>query len=36
LVIETPDQRIVHTGDLKLDPDPVVGEPFNPELFEEL
>jgi len=33
LVIETPDQRIVHTGDLKLDPDPVVGEPFNPELF---
>lgn len=36
LVIETPDHRIVHTGDLKLDPDPVVGEPFNPELFAEL
>jgi len=36
LVIETPDQRIVHTGDLKLDPDPVVGEPFNPEMFKAL
>ena len=33
LVIETPDQRIIHTGDLKLDPNPVVGEPFNPKLF---
>jgi ribonuclease J len=36
LVIEVGDQRIVHTGDLKLDPDPVVGEPFNPVLFAEL
>lgn len=36
LVIETPDQRIVHTGDLKLDPEPGVGEPFNPALFVEL
>ncbi|MGB1208826.1 MAG: ribonuclease J, partial [Paracoccaceae bacterium] len=26
----------VHTGDLKIDPDPVVGEPFNPQLFAEL
>ena len=36
LVIETPDHRIVHTGDLKLDPNPGVGEPFDPEMFAEL
>lgn len=36
LVIEVGDQRIVHTGDLKLDPEPGVGEAFNPEMFAEL
>ena len=36
LVIETPEQRIIHTGDLKLDPNPVVGEPFNSKLFADL
>ena len=36
LVIEVGDQRIVHTGDLKIDPEPGVGEPFNPVLFAEL
>ena len=36
LVIEVGDQRIVHTGDLKLDPEPGVGEAFNPAMFAEL
>lgn len=30
LVIDTPAGRIVHSGDFKLDPDPVVGEPWDP------
>ncbi|MBC6442045.1 MAG: ribonuclease J [Rhodobacteraceae bacterium] len=29
LVIDTPAGRVVHTGDFKIDPDPVVGEPFD-------
>ncbi|GHA53538.1 MBL fold hydrolase [Amylibacter ulvae] len=36
LVIDTPAGRIVHTGDLKLDESPMVGEPFNAALFAEL
>ncbi|MFV0358731.1 ribonuclease J [Tropicimonas sp.] len=36
LVIDTPAGRIVHTGDLKLDGAPVVGEPFDPELWHEI
>lgn len=36
LVIEVGDQRIVHTGDLKLDPEPGVGEAFNPAMFADL
>lgn len=31
LVIDTPAGRIVHSGDFKLDGNPVVGEPFNPQ-----
>lgn len=36
LVIDTPAGRLVHTGDFKLDPEPVVGEPFDPALWQEL
>jgi len=35
LVIDSPDGRIIHTGDFKLDPDPVVGEAFDPDLWAE-
>ena len=33
LVIDTPAGRVVHTGDFKLDANPVVGEPFDPDLW---
>ncbi|RMD90871.1 MAG: ribonuclease J [Alphaproteobacteria bacterium] len=33
LLIETPAGRIIHTGDFKLDQGPVVGEPWDPELW---
>lgn len=36
LVIDTPDGRVIHSGDFKLDPTPVVGEPFDPELWAEV
>ncbi|MEX0320224.1 MAG: ribonuclease J [Ruegeria sp.] len=36
LVIDTPAGRVVHSGDFKLDPDPVVGEAFDPELWAEI
>ncbi|WP_171178254.1 ribonuclease J [Ruegeria sp. HKCCD8929] len=36
LVIDTPAGRVVHSGDFKLDPDPVVGEAFDPDLWAEV
>ncbi len=36
LVIDSPSGRIVHSGDFKLDPDPVVGEAFDPDLWSEV
>jgi len=36
LVIDTPAGRLVHTGDFKIDHDPVVGEPFDREMWESI
>jgi ribonuclease J len=36
LIIDTPKGRIVHTGDFKLDKDPIVGAPYDPALFAEI
>lgn len=36
LLIETPAGRIVHTGDFKLDPDPVIGKPTNMKRLKEI
>ncbi len=36
LVIDTPAGRVVHSGDFKIDVDPVVGEPFDEEVWSTL
>lgn len=36
LVIDTPDGRVIHTGDFKLDKTPMVGEAFDPDLWAEV
>ncbi len=35
LVIDTPAGRVIHSGDFKLDPNPIVGEPFDPDLWAQ-
>ena len=36
MVIDTPAGRVLHTGDLKLDPSPQLGEPFDPNAFRQV
>lgn len=36
LVIDSPAGRVVHSGDFKLDTNPVVGEPFDANLWAEI
>jgi ribonuclease J len=36
LVIDTPEGRVVHSGDFKIDHDPVVGEAFDEEMFRDI
>ncbi len=36
MVIDTPEGRVIHTGDFKIDHDPRVGEPFDPDLWAEV
>lgn len=36
LVIDSPEGRVIHTGDFKLDPTPLVGEPWDPDLWAEV
>ena len=36
LVIDSPAGRLIHSGDFKLDPTPLVGEAFDPELWAEV
>ncbi len=36
LVIDSPDGRVLHSGDFKIDETPVVGDPWDRELWEEV
>ncbi|WP_299670938.1 ribonuclease J [uncultured Roseobacter sp.] len=36
MVIDSPDGRVIHSGDFKLDETPLVGEPFDPDLWAEV
>jgi ribonuclease J len=36
LLIETPDGRVLHTGDFKVDRTPVVGDPFDDDMLSSI
>ncbi|MEM9638292.1 MAG: ribonuclease J, partial [Pseudomonadota bacterium] len=36
MVIDSPDGRVIHSGDFKLDETPLVGEPFDADLWAEV
>ncbi|MBD3663546.1 ribonuclease J [Sulfitobacter aestuariivivens] len=36
MVIDTPQGRVIHSGDFKIDLTPGVGEPFDPALWEDV
>ena len=36
LIIDTPAGRIVHTGDFKIDHNPIIGDPFDEDIWEEI
>jgi ribonuclease J len=36
LIIDSPQGRVIHTGDFKLDETPLVGEPFDAEVWAEV
>ena len=36
LIIETPSARIFHSGDFKIDNSPIIGNPFNSSLLNEI
>ncbi len=36
LIIDSPEGRVIHSADFKLDPTPLVGEPFDPDLWAEV
>jgi ribonuclease J len=36
LVIDTPQGRVVHSGDFKTDRAPIVGEPFDPDMWRAI
>lgn len=36
MIIDSPEGRVIHSGDFKLDETPLVGEPFDPDLWAEV